>query len=94
MKNIIVLLMMIGACPAFSQQDPIYAQYLNNPLTINPAYAGINDQFSVRLQYRTQWEGIEANPMTANFSGNISFLQNRMGAGLVVTHDQLATSGI
>ena len=29
-------------CPA----DPIYAQYLTNPLTINPAYAGINNQFT------------------------------------------------
>jgi type IX secretion system PorP/SprF family membrane protein len=72
-----------------AQQDPIYAQYLNNPLPINPAYAGINDQFSARLQYRTQWAGIEANPVTANFSGNISILQNKMGVGLVVTHDKL-----
>jgi type IX secretion system PorP/SprF family membrane protein len=72
-----------------AQQDPIYAQYLNNPLPINPAYAGINDQFSARLQFRTQWAGIEANPLTANFSGNISILQNKMGAGLVVTGDKL-----
>ncbi len=40
-----------------AQQDPIYAQYLNNPLTINPAYAGINNQFSARVQARTQWAG-------------------------------------
>ena len=72
-----------------AQQDPIYAQYLNNPLTINPAYAGINDQFSARLQYRTQWAGIEANPQTFNFSGNISIMQNKMGIGLVVLHDKL-----
>jgi type IX secretion system PorP/SprF family membrane protein len=85
----LLLLLFCLSQKLFAQQDPIYAQYLNNPLPINPAYAGINDQFSARLQYRTQWAGIEANPMTANFSGNISFLQNKMGAGLVVTHDQL-----
>jgi type IX secretion system PorP/SprF family membrane protein len=72
-----------------AQQDPIYAQYLNNPLTINPAYAGINNQFGARLQYRTQWAGIEANPRTANFSGNMAIMQNKMGLGLVVLHDQL-----
>jgi type IX secretion system PorP/SprF family membrane protein len=72
-----------------AQQDPIYAQYLNNPLTINPAYAGINNQFSARVQYRTQWAGIEANPQTFNFSGNMSFLQNKMGIGLVMLHDKL-----
>lgn len=72
-----------------AQQDPIYAQYLNNPLTINPAYAGINNQFSARVQARTQWAGIEANPRTANFSGNMAIMQNKMGLGLVVLHDQL-----
>lgn len=72
-----------------AQQDPIYAQYLNNPLTINPAYAGINNQFSARVQARTQWAGIEANPQTFNFSGNMSIVQNKMGVGLVVLHDQL-----
>ncbi len=72
-----------------AQQDPIYAQYLNNPLTINPAYAGINNQFSARVQARTQWAGIEANPRTANFSGNMAIMQNKMGLGFVVLHDQL-----
>jgi type IX secretion system PorP/SprF family membrane protein len=72
-----------------AQQDPIYAQYLNNPLTINPAYAGINNQFSARVQARTQWAGIEANPRTANFSANMAIMQNKMGLGLVVLHDQL-----
>ena len=91
MKTIIPILALFicFSHKVLAQQDPIYAQYLNNPLPINPAYAGINNQFSARLQCRTQWAGIEANPMTANFSGNISFLQNKMGAGLVLTHDQL-----
>jgi type IX secretion system PorP/SprF family membrane protein len=89
-KNIlIIVIMFLVFHRATAQQDPIYAQYLNNPLPINPAYAGINDQFSARLQIRTQWAGIEANPITANFSGNISILQNKMGVGLVVTGDKL-----
>jgi len=72
-----------------AQQDPIYAQYLNNPLTINPAYAGINNQFSARVQYRTQWAGIEANPKTFNFSSNISIAQNKVGVGLMVLQDNI-----
>jgi type IX secretion system PorP/SprF family membrane protein len=91
-KPTTLLLLLLLICLSkknFAQQDPIYAQYLNNPLTINPAYAGINNQFSARLQYRTQWAGIEANPVTANLSGNISILQNKMGAGLMVMQDKL-----
>jgi type IX secretion system PorP/SprF family membrane protein len=77
------------ASPATAQQDPIYAQYLNNPLTINPAYAGINNQFSARLQYRTQWAGMDANPKTFNLSSNISIVQNKVGLGLVLLQDKL-----
>ena len=87
------LLILAAFCLASSvlvaQQDPIYAQYLNNPLTINPAYAGINNQFSVRLQARTQWAGIDANPQTMNLSSNISLAQNKMGLGLMVLGDKL-----
>jgi type IX secretion system PorP/SprF family membrane protein len=92
MKNLILLLaivILLFSQNTKAQQDPIYAQYLNNPLTINPAYAGINNQFSARLQMRTQWAGIDANPQTANFSSNISIVQNKMGTGLMLLHDQL-----
>jgi type IX secretion system PorP/SprF family membrane protein len=73
----------------FAQQDPIYAQYITNPLTINPAFVGIHNQFSTRIQYRHQWAGLEANPRTLNFSSNVSIAQNKVGLGLVVLHDQL-----
>ena len=76
------------AC-ASAQQDPIYATYLNNPLNINPAFAGINNQFSTRVQYRTQWAGLDANPNTFNFSGNTSIVQNKVGLGLMVIQDKL-----
>jgi type IX secretion system PorP/SprF family membrane protein len=77
------------AIQAYGQQDPIYAQYLSNPLTINPAFAGIHNQFSARMQYRTQWAGLDANPRTFNFSSNISIAQNKVGLGLMVLQDKL-----
>ena len=72
-----------------AQQDPIYAQYLTNPLVINPAYAGINNQFNARLQFRTQWAGIEANPKTFNLSSSTSLEQNKVGLGLILLQDKL-----
>ena len=32
-----------------AQQDPIYAQYQNNPLVINPAFTAINEKFNAGL---------------------------------------------
>ncbi len=73
------ILMVHGATVSFGQQDPIYAQYINNPLTINPAYTGSNNMFNATLQYRTQWAGIIANPTTINFSSHAIWTsQNRV----------------
>ncbi|MBL7847865.1 MAG: type IX secretion system membrane protein PorP/SprF [Cyclobacteriaceae bacterium] len=72
-----------------AQQDPIYASYMMNPLTINPAYAGSNNMLNGSLQYRTQWAGLDANPTTVNFSAHMSALRNKIGAGLMVIQDQL-----
>lgn len=72
-----------------AQQDPIYASYMLNPLTINPAYAGSNNMLNASLQFRTQWAGLDANPTTLNFSSHMSMFRNQLGAGLMVIKDQL-----
>lgn len=89
MKHLITLLLVACTLPATAQQDPIYAQYINNPLAINPAFAGSNNMFNAGLQYRTQWAGIEANPVTVNFNSHMAVYQNRGGVGLQVIQDQI-----
>ena len=42
---------------AHAQNEPIYSQYMFNPLIINPAYAGVHDMASVYGVYRNQWTG-------------------------------------
>ncbi len=76
---------------AHAQQDPLYSQYLNNPMVLNPAYAGINDNLNLSVAYRHQWTGFEGNPTTMNFNGHVSLLENRLGAGLLVVRDQLGS---
>ena len=74
---------------ATAQQDPLYAQYLNNPLSINPAYAGLNDNFNIAAGYRTQWAGFDGHPTTFNLNSHISLVDNRVGAGFVFSSDQI-----
>ncbi len=89
MKYLLLLLALAAPLAATAQQDPIYAQYMNNPLLINPAYAGSNKMFNASIQYRTQWAGLEANPSTFNFSSHISARNNKLGIGLNVNQDKL-----
>ncbi len=74
---------------AYSQQDPLYAGYLNNPLLINPAYSGINNNLTVFAGYRSQWAGFEGSPNTMYAGGSMSIWQNKMAAGLVVVNDKI-----
>lgn len=76
---------------SFAQQDPIYAQYLFNPLLINPAYAGLNNRFNGSVGYRTQWMGLEGQPQTINASLHSSLVQNKVGLGLLVVNDRLGS---
>ena len=95
MKRSILIIWILGALfllqplGSSAQQDPIYAQYLNNPLTINPAYAGANNMLNAGIQYRTQWAGIASNPTTINFNTHMSVLNNKGGVGIMVLQDRI-----
>jgi type IX secretion system PorP/SprF family membrane protein len=92
MKKLILLLSCsLGLISvAEAQVDPLYAQYLNNPLLINPAYTGLNNNFNASLTYRKQWAGFDGSPTTVNASGHTSLFDNKMGVGLYVMQDKAA----
>ena len=74
---------------AVSQIDPLYAQYLNNPLVINPAYTGLNKELNASASFRKQWAGFDGSPTTLNFTAHSSLFGNKMGAGLMVVQDNI-----
>ncbi len=88
-KTILLLVGSLLYLNAIAQQDPIYAQYLNNPVVINPAFTGNNERFNVGFQYRTQWAGVDGNPVTYNFNSNIALVNNKVGVGILVTQDKI-----
>lgn len=44
------------------QLRPVTNQYILNPLTINPSYAGNRGGLSIAAFYRQQWVGISGAP--------------------------------
>ena len=72
-----------------AQQDPIYGLYINNPLVINPAYTGINNNLTAFTTYRNQWAGFDGAPSTLNVGGHLSLRQNKIGAGLLIVSDKI-----
>ena len=72
-----------------AQQDPLYAQYFNNPMLINPAFAGSMERLYAGVAYRTQWTGVDGGPVTMNFNSHLALADNKVGVGLIVLQDKI-----
>ncbi|CAN5463592.1 type IX secretion system membrane protein PorP/SprF [soil metagenome] len=89
---ITILFILLSAASVAAQQDPLYSQYLLNPLVINPAYAGLNNNMHAMVGYRTQWTGFEGHPETLTASIHSSIVNNKAGAGLMIVQDKLGNA--
>lgn len=92
MKKLLPLVLLAISLQATAQQDPIYSQYMLNPLVINPAYAGLSNNLNITGSYRIQWIGVEGQPNTFNLNGSSSLLQNKAGIGFTFSHDQIGNT--
>jgi type IX secretion system PorP/SprF family membrane protein len=95
MKNlylgIVLLFLSFGV---YAQRDPLYAQYVTNPYILNPAYAGLNNNLSLGISYRNQWNGMEGSPQTINGNGHMALLYNKMGAGFMFVEDRIGNTSM
>jgi type IX secretion system PorP/SprF family membrane protein len=92
MKNICFLLlsgflMCMTANQAQAQQMPQYTQYMFNSYVFNPAVAGTDNYYQVRLNSRFQWAGITDPPQTNSLSVFGPHVSKDMGFGGYVYND-------
>lgn len=92
MKKLLPLVLLVISVQAMAQQDPIYSQYMLNPLVINPAYAGLANNLNLNGSYRIQWAGFEGQPNTFNLNGSTSLVDNKVGVGFTFSHDQIGNT--
>jgi type IX secretion system PorP/SprF family membrane protein len=62
---------------------PVYSQYLQNGLVINPAYAGTRGSLSTFLSYRIQWMGTKGAPLIQSVSLHTPTKNEKVGLGLM-----------
>lgn len=74
-RLIYTLLFLAAGASAFSQQLPLYSQYLYNKFLINPAHAGSDGFTSFNLTAREQWAGYTGAPRTYSFSWQTRLLK-------------------
>lgn len=84
-------ILLAGTFSVKAQQSIVYSQYIFNGLLINPAYAGSHVQMSAALTYRNQWINFDGAPQTMTFGAHTSLRTNKIGVGLLATHDRIGS---
>ncbi len=88
---IVLFLLMLKNVPGQAVPDstgislgyPVYSQYLQNGLMINPAYAGSREALSSFLSYRVQWMGIQGSPVFQSFSLHSPMKNDKVALGIM-----------
>jgi type IX secretion system PorP/SprF family membrane protein len=78
----------------FGQLNPVSDQYILNPLTINPAFAGSRGSLNVAAFFRKQWVGIKGAPETLTLSGDspLPIFDEKIGVGLTIISDKIGVT--
>jgi type IX secretion system PorP/SprF family membrane protein len=93
MKRIIkILILLLIPMSLLGQLAPVTNQYILNPLTINPSYAGSRGALNVAAFYRKQWTGIAGSPATMTVAADAPFLDNKLGLSLILSTDKLGVT--
>ena len=83
-----LMLMLLVPKEGVSQQDPVFNQYMNNLLTVQPAYAGMTGYLNVTVMSRIQWVGFDGAPTTNTVTIQGPFQKYNVGLGLSLINDK------
>lgn len=90
MKKFLIAIVLLSCTKNFAQElnVPPATQYLaDNPFVIAPVYAGIGDNFRIRLNGFAQWVGIKDAPMNQALYADFR-IANQSGIGLSLYNDK------
>ena len=88
-RVVLVIAVMFCVLESFAQQDPMYTQYMENILTLNPAYAGSKDLLSMMVVSRNQWVSMPGAPVTRSFAMHSPIKGQQMGLGFSFLSDHV-----
>jgi type IX secretion system PorP/SprF family membrane protein len=83
---LLMLFMLLGNA-GWSQQDPVYTQYMNNLMSVNPAYTAVRGVGSFSGIFRNQWVNLEGAPKSTSLSFSMPLDSLNMGLGVDFLYD-------
>jgi type IX secretion system PorP/SprF family membrane protein len=83
------LAMLFGTEKISAQQDPMYVQYIDNLLMVNPGFAGSKADGRMLLVTRSQWVSVQGAPVTHSLSYTTPLKNKNVGLGFSVMNDKI-----
>jgi len=84
-----LLTIWVGTGKLFAQQEPMFTQYMDNLLVINPAFAGSKDVGNVLLLARNQWVSFDGAPSTQSLAYHTPIKGKKIGLGFSIVNDKI-----
>lgn len=75
-------------------QDIQYSQYYNNPLYLNPAFAGASPAHRIVLNHRLQWPNLPRVFSNSSFSYDANVKGLNSGFGILLNADKAGTANL
>jgi type IX secretion system PorP/SprF family membrane protein len=77
-KNYLLTIILLCILPFISKgQDAVFSQFFNSTLYLNPALAGIEEDFTVSFGHRSQWRSLLFPYTTSQFSAIIPYYKSK-----------------
>ena len=90
-KFSIIIFALLLSFSSLAQQEAQFTQYMYNPGSINPGYAGSEEVFNITGLHRSQWVGLDGAPVTQVLSLSSPVGKN-VGMGLSIINDKIGPS--
>jgi type IX secretion system PorP/SprF family membrane protein len=73
----------------YAQSGPHFSLYMLDRYQFNPAFGGLEASLSITGNYRSQWLGIEGNPVQKYVSGHMPFYLWKGALGFQIMHESI-----
>jgi type IX secretion system PorP/SprF family membrane protein len=87
-KSFLFLLFSMACGYSYGQREVLTEQYVQNPMSINPAFTGVRETFNMTAMFRRKWFNIQNSPSSQTFAADGTFGNGKFGAGFQALNDQ------
>lgn len=84
-----ILMFFVATTQLRAQQEPMFTQYMFDPITINPAFSGTTNMLNVNTLTRLQWVGMEGSPKTFSLTSHMPVNGRDIGLGVTLLTDKV-----